>query len=132
MEQRFSIYAGFSYDSFFATDFVSLRGNAVHQSLLRDQTVDRVWQGGIRATPVPRLSINFAGNFVRTTGSGEIYGEAPLYGPMSFPYASGSLQYDFPALGRLILQLQRTYYSEQIVPANNFSANLLTIVDQEL
>lgn len=127
---RFSVYAGFSYDSFFATDFVSfLRGTTPFTNLsLRDQTVDRVWQGGIRATLLPRLSISFAGNFVRTTGVGEIYGEAPLYGPMSFPYATGSVHYDFPAVGRLSLQLQRTYYSEQIVPGNNFSANLLTII----
>jgi hypothetical protein len=127
---RFSVYAGFSYDSFFATDFVSfLRGTTPFTNLsLRDQTVDRVWQGGIRATLLPRLSISFAGNFVRTTGVGEIYGEAPLYGPMSFPYATGSVHYDFPAVGRLSLQLQRTYYSEQIVSGNNFSANLLTII----
>jgi len=73
-----------------------LRGTTPFTNLsLRDQTVDRVWQGGIRATPFPRLSISFAGNFVRTTGSGEIYGEAPLYGPMSFPYATGSVHYDF-------------------------------------
>jgi hypothetical protein len=127
--ERFSVLAGFSYDSFFASDFVSfLRGTAPFTNLaLRDQTVDRVWQGGLRVSPVKGLGITFTGNFVRSTGLGTIAGEVPLYGPMSFPYASGSIYYDFPRIGRLTAQLQRTYYSEQIVPGNNFSANLLTI-----
>jgi hypothetical protein len=128
-DERFSVFAGFSYDSFFASDFVSfLRGPAPFTNLaLRDQTVDRVWLGGIQAKPVKRVGISFTGNFVRSTGSGTIAGEAPLYGPMSFPYATGSIYYDFVRIGRLTAQLQRTYYSEQIVPGNNFSANLLTI-----
>ena len=128
--EKFSMFAGFSYDSFFASNYVSfLRGTAPFTNLsLRDQTVDRVWQGGIRATPLPRLGVSFSGNFVRTTGVGQIFGEAPLYGPMSFPYATGTVYYDVPRTGRFSLQLQRTYYTEEIVPGNNFSANLLTIV----
>ncbi len=127
--ERLSAFAGFSYDSFFASDFVNfLRGAAPFTNVsLRDQTVDRVWQGGVRLSPVRRLGINFTGNYVRATGLGEIAGEAPLYGPMSFPYATGSIYYDVPRLGRLTAQLQRTYYIEQIVPGNNFGANLLTI-----
>jgi len=126
---RLSGFAGFSYDSLFASAFVNfLRGPAPFTNLaIRDQTVDRVWQGGIRVSPIRRLEINFSGNYVRATGSGEIAGEAPLYGPMSFPYATGSLNYDFPRLGRLTAQLQRTYYIEQIVPGNNFGAKLLLI-----
>jgi hypothetical protein len=127
--ERLSVLAGFSYDSFFASDFVNfLRGPVPFTNLaLRDQTVDRVWQGGFQAKPLKRLGISFTGNYVRSTGLGTIAGEAPLYGPMSFPYATGSIYYDFPRLGRLTAQLQRTYYIEQIVPGNNFSANLLTI-----
>jgi hypothetical protein len=123
-------FGGFSYDSFFASDFVSfLRGTVPFTNLtIRDQTVDRVWQGGVRLNPVKRLGVTFSGNYVRSTGLGEIAGEKPLYGPMSFPYATGALYYDVPQLGRLTLQLQRTYYIEQIVPGNNFSANLLTIL----
>jgi len=126
---RLSGFAGFSYDSLFASAFVNfLRGPAPFTNLaIRDQTVDRVWQAGIRVLPIRRLEINFSGNYVRATGSGEIAGEAPLYGPMSFPYATGSLNYDFPRLGRLTAQLQRTYYIEQIVPGNNFGAKLLLI-----
>jgi hypothetical protein len=126
---RLSGFAGFSYDSLFTSDFVSfLRGPAPFTNLaIRDQDVNRVWQAGIRLAPVRRLEINFSGNYVRATGSGEIAGEAPLYGPMSFPYATGSVGYDLPRLGRLTAQLQRTYYIEQIVPGNNFGAKLLLI-----
>jgi len=79
---------GFSYDSFFASDFVNfLRGPApITNVALRDQTVDRVWQAGIKVSPIKRLVINFTGNYVRSTGLGEVAGEAPLYGPKSFPY----------------------------------------------
>jgi hypothetical protein len=126
---KFSILAGFSYDSLFASDFVSfLRGPVPFVNLaLRDQTVNRIWQGGLKLEPMRRLGINITGNYVRTTGMGEIAGELPLYGPMKFPYATGSIYYDVPQLGRLTLQLQRTYYVEQIVPGNNFGANLVTI-----
>jgi hypothetical protein len=127
--ERLSGFAGFSYDSFFAAAFVNfLRGPApITNVALRDQTVSRVWQGGLKANPTKRLGINFTGNYVRATGLGEIAGETPLYGPMSFPYATGSIYYDFPRLGRLTAQLQRTYYIEQIVPGNNFGAKLLLI-----
>jgi hypothetical protein len=126
---RYSVFAGFSYDSLFAEDFVDfLRGPAPTKNLaLRDQTVNRVWQAGLKLEPTRRLGINITGNYVRTTGMGEIAGELPLYGPVKFPYATGSIYYDVPQLGRLTLQLQRTYYIEQIVPGNNFGANLVTI-----
>ncbi|MEP7355279.1 MAG: hypothetical protein ABI824_18765 [Acidobacteriota bacterium] len=126
---RASVFAGFSYDSLFASDFTSfLRGTAPFTNLaIRDQTVDRVWQGGLRLQPVRSLELSFSGNYVRTTGVGEITGEQPLYGPMKFPYATASIAYAVPRVGRLNLQLQRAYYSEQIVPGNNFGAKLLTI-----
>jgi hypothetical protein len=37
------------------------------------------------------------------------------------------VSYDFPRAGKLSIDLQRTYYAQQIVTVNNFSANLLTI-----
>jgi hypothetical protein len=127
--ERYTVFAGFSYDSMYAANFVNfLRGTApISNVSLRDQTVSRVWQGGLRLQPVERLGIDFSGNFVRVTGVGEIAGEAPLYGPTSFPYATGSVYYDLPRMGRLTVQLQRTYYIEDIVRGNNFSANLLAI-----
>ncbi len=128
--EKWSAFGGISYDSYLASTFTDfLRGPTPTANIaLRDQTVSRVWQGGIRATPTGKLELAFTGNFVRTTGFGQIAGEAPWYGPMTFPYATASLAYDVKRIGTLALQLQRTYYSEQIVAANNFSANLLTIL----
>jgi hypothetical protein len=126
---KLSAFAGFSYDSFFASNFVNfLRGTAPFTNLyLRDQTVSRVWQGGFRTGSWKGVGVQFTGNFVRTTGSGQIAGELPLYGPVTFPYATGSIYYDMKHAGRFTLQLQRTYYSEQIVTGNNFGAKLLTV-----
>jgi len=126
---RLSGFAGFSYDSIFASGLVNfVRGPAPITNLtLRDQTIDRVWQAGIKANPTKRLGLTFTGNYVRSTGLGEIQGEAPISGPLSFPYATGTIYYDFPRFGRLTVQLQRTYYIEQIVSGNNFGAKLLTI-----
>ncbi len=114
---RLTGFAGFGYDSIFASGLVNfLRGTAPFTNLtLRDQTVDRVWQAGIKANPTKRLGLSFTGNYVRSTGLGQIQGEAPISGPLSFPYATGSIYYDFPRLGRLQVQLQRTYYSKPII-----------------
>ncbi len=40
---------------------------------------------------------------------------------------TGTVYVNFPNAGRLSVDLQRTYYIEQIITANNFQANLLTI-----
>jgi len=116
-EPRFAVFAGFSYDSLFAANFVNcLRGTAPFTNVsLRGQTVERLWHAGLRALPVPRLGVSFSGTFIQATGVEEIAGEAPIYRPMSFPCASGSLWYDFFKLGRLTAQLQRTYYIDEIV-----------------
>ncbi len=128
LNERFSAFAGFSYDSFFATDSVTfIRGTPPLNTIWRDQTVNRVWQLGINAQPMRRLGFAFSGNFVRSTGLGEITDELPRFGPLTFPMATATVHYDFPRLGRLAVDLQRTYYFEQIVRANDFTANLLTI-----
>ena len=125
---RLYLYGGFSYESFFASDFTSfIRGPAPLTSAIRDQTVSRIWQGGIKLKPIQNLAVDFAGNYIRTNGLGEISGEPPLYGPVTFPYASGYVHYNFPHYGELGVQLQRTYYIEQIITANNFSANILLL-----
>jgi len=128
LNERFSAFAGFSYDSFFATDSVTfIRGTPPLNTIWRDQTVNRVWQLGINAQPMRRLGFAFSGDFVRSTGLGEITDELPRFGPLTFPMATATVHYDFPRLGRLAVDLQRTYYFEQIVRANDFTANLLTI-----
>jgi hypothetical protein len=40
---------------------------------------------------------------------------------------TGTVYFNFPKAGRLSIDLQRTYYTEQLVPVNNYSANLLTL-----
>ncbi len=125
---RFSIFGGFSYDSFFATgNIIYARGTAPLNDTLRDQEVNRVWQGGFEAKPVRHVGLRFTGNFDRSTGAGQISGEPPAYGPLKWPLATGTVYFDVPKSGRLSLDFQRTYYIEQIVTANNFSANLLTV-----
>jgi hypothetical protein len=46
---------------------------------------------------------------------------------MRFPLATATAYYDLPFAGQVGVDLQRTYYIEQIVRVNNFSANLLTV-----
>jgi hypothetical protein len=93
----------------------------------RDQTISRVWQVGIDVAPLPWMSLRLNGNYVRTTGVGEISGELPTFGPLRWPTVSGTLDLDIPRVGTLSLDLQRTYYIEEIVQGDNFSANLLSL-----
>jgi len=125
---RFSIFGGLAYDSFFAMgNILYARGTAPLLDVLRDQEINRVWQGGFEAKPVRYLGLRFTGNYDRSTGVGQISGEPPAYGPMKWPLATGTVYFDVPKAGRLSLDFQRTYYIEQIVADNNFSANMLTI-----
>jgi hypothetical protein len=125
---QFSIFGGFSYQSYFAQgDIVYARGTPPLNDFLRDQEVNRVWQGGVEAKPMKQFGLRLSGNFDRSTGLGQISGEPPAYGPLKWPLITGTVYYNFPKAGRLSIDLQRTYYAEQIVPGNNFQANLLTI-----
>ena len=126
--ERLSAFGGLGYDSFLATASVTfLRGTAPLSAVWRDQTVNRVWQGGIDARPSKRVSIRLSGNYDRTTGVGEISGEPPIAGPIRFPLMTGTATYDFGKPGLFSVDLQRTYYIEEILPGDNFSANLLSI-----
>jgi hypothetical protein len=128
LNERFSLFAGFSYESFYAQgEIVYIRGPAPLNNFLRDQELNRVWQGGVAVKPTKRFSARLTGNYTRSTGVGEITGEPPAYGPVTWPLATGTVSYNFPEAGRLSVDLQRTYYIQQIVTVNNFSANLLTI-----
>jgi hypothetical protein len=125
---EFSIFAGFSYESYYAQgDIVYARGTPPLNDFLRDQEINRVWSAGVEARPMKRVGFRLSGNYDRSNGVGAISGEPPAYGPSTWPLITGTAYYDFPIAGRLAIDLQRTYYSEQIVPVNNFGANLLTI-----
>lgn len=128
LDERFSIFGGFSYQSLFAAgDILFIRGTAPLAHTLRDQEIDRVWQGGVEVKPVKRFAARLSGNYDKSSGVGQISGEPPAYGPVTWPLVTGTVSYDFPRAGKLSIDLQRTYYIQQIVTVNNFSANLLTI-----
>lgn len=127
---KYSLYGGFTYDNELATGIIAYqRGVAVPGTSypLRDQALNRVWQAGLSAQPVKYFGIRFTGNFVRTTGLGEEGGISPVYGPLTFPYGTGTVYFNIPKTGRLSVDLQRTYYTQQILTVNNFSANMLTV-----
>lgn len=126
--ERFSVFGGFSYDSYFAQgNILYARGTPPLADSLRDQELNRVWSGGIEAKPMKRFGLRLSGNYDRSSGVGAISGEAPAYGPVVWPLVTGTAYYDLPIFGQFAVDLQRTYYIEQIVTVNNFSANLLTI-----
>jgi hypothetical protein len=128
LNDRFSVFGGFTYDSIFAEgNIMYARGTAPLNDFLRDQEVDRVIQAGVEAKPSKYFGLQLTGNFDRSTGLGEVSGEPPAYGPLTWPLVTGTVYVNFPKAGRLSVDLQRTYYIVQIITANNFQANLLTI-----
>lgn len=125
---HFSFFGGYTYDSIFAAgNIFYARGTAPLDDFLRDQEIDRVIQAGIEAKPTKYFGLQLTGNFDRSTGLGQISGEPPAYGPVTYPLVTGTVYVNFPRAGRLSVDLQRTYYIEQIVTADNFGADLLTI-----
>lgn len=128
LNDKLSLLGGFTYDSLLATNSVAfLRGVAPLQAFWRDQTINRIWQAGLEAKLLPNLSLQFSGNYLRTTGVGEISGEPPISGPIRWPMATGTIAYNFPKAGTLSIDLQRTYYIEQLLRGDNFNANILGI-----
>ena len=128
LDERFSVFGSFGYESFYAQgEIVYARGTSPLRSTLRDQEIHRVWQAGFDAKPFRYMGVRASASFDRLTGRGEIVGEPPAYGPLTWPLGTATFYFDVPRAGRFSLDLQRTYYIEEIVPANNFSANLLTI-----
>jgi hypothetical protein len=130
---KYSMFGGFTYDNEFASGVIAWqRGVPAPQTIatgdtLRDQNLNRIWQAGFEAQPVRNFGVRFTGNYERTTGLGQESGINPVYGPLTFPYATGTVYYDFPKAGRFSIDLQRTYYIQQIITGNNFSANMLSI-----
>ncbi len=128
LNEHYTAFGGVTYDSEFASGFTSYaRPTAGLRYPLRDQAVNRVWQAGLDAKPVKYFGIRFTGNYERTTGVGQESGIKPVYGPLTYPYATGTVYADFARAGRFSVDLQRTYYIQEIIAGNNFSANLLTI-----
>ena len=129
LDQRLSLSGGFDYQSFVGTGSVTFaRGTAPIANLpMHDREVDRVWQFGASLQPVKAFGATVTGNYDRTTGLDQIFGEPALYGPASLFYATGTIYVEFPKAGRLSLDLQRTRSTQDILSANDFRANLLTV-----
>jgi hypothetical protein len=124
---RLSLFGGLSYDSFYAQGDIEYARGTPPTSFLRDQEIHRVWQAGVDMKPVHSVGIRASANYDRLTGRGIIDGEPPAYGPVRWPLASATVYYDCATVGRLSVDLARSYYIEELVTADNFSANLLTI-----
>lgn len=128
LEPRVAFFGGFTYDSEFAAgDILYARGTPPLADFLRDQTVNRVIEGGLEAGPYKHFGLRLSGNYDHTTGAGQISGEPPSDGPLTWPLITGTVYADAGALGRLAVNLQRTYFIEQVLTGNNFSANMLTL-----
>jgi hypothetical protein len=128
LNERLALSGGWSYDNAHVIGSAAfLRGTPPLDVTIDDRAIDTVWQAGFTFKPTSRLSLDAAGTYVRTTGTGTIMGEAPEYGPLTFPYLTGTVSYAFPRLGRLSIDLERTYYIEELVTANNFGARMLMV-----
>ncbi len=123
-----NLFAGFTYDSEFDSGQIQyIRGTPPLADSLREQTVNRVIQGGFEIKPVSRFGVRFTGNYDHTSGIGQVSGEPPSDGPVTWPLATGTAYLDLPTVGRFSVDVQRTYYIQQIFAGDNFSANVLTL-----
>ncbi len=130
LNSKYSLYGGFTYDNELATGIIAYqRGVPVAGTSypLRDQALNRVWQAGLAAQPCKYFGIRFTGNYVRTTGLGDEGGTSPVYGPLTWPLGTGTVYFNIPKAGTLSVDLQRSYYIQQLMTANNFSSNILMI-----
>ncbi len=129
VNDQLSLYGGFSYDGILARGNIDYHvGTPPLANTLRDQEIDHVWQAGVQWQPLEQFGLQFTGNWDHTSGTGAITNDLPpAYGPVTWPYATGTVFYDFPVIGKLSADLTRTYYIEQIVTGNNFGATLFTL-----
>ncbi|HKT80940.1 MAG TPA: hypothetical protein VJP86_12015 [Vicinamibacterales bacterium] len=129
LSERLTTFGGLDYQTYLGTgDTTFLRGTApITDIAMEDSEIDRIWQAGATLRATENLDITASGSFVRTTGTDSITGEPPLYGPTSFPLATVSASYNIPRAGQISIDWQRTYMLQDLLPANNFSANLFTV-----
>ncbi len=129
LSDRFSVMGGFEYQSYLGLGTATfVRGPApIVSDEMRDREILHLWLAGVTAKLTSHLGIIATGNFNTTQGTDTIVGEPPLYGPTTFPYGTVSVYYDVPMVGKVSVDLQRTYYFQEILPLNDFRANLVTI-----
>jgi hypothetical protein len=129
LDDRLSVVGGLDYQSFLGHGSVSFnRGTPpIAENQMIDREIDRIWQLGVTVKATRRLGVTATANFLRTTGTDSIAGEPPLYGPVTFPYGTASVSYDVPRVGKVAVDLQRTYMYQELLPMNDFRATLLTL-----
>ncbi|MEQ1731518.1 MAG: MtrB/PioB family outer membrane beta-barrel protein, partial [Vicinamibacterales bacterium] len=110
LDQRLSLTGGFDYQSFLGTGRVTFaRGTVPITNLpMHDREIDRVWQFGASVQPVKAFGLTATGNYDRTSGLDQIFGEPALYGPSALFYMTGTLYVEVPRAGRISFDVQRT------------------------
>jgi hypothetical protein len=128
-DERLIVTGGLDYQSFLGTGTVTfLRGTLPIENLvMSDREIDRVWQAGGTFKITDRFGVTGMANYDVVSGFDAIQGEPPLYGPIRFPYATGTVYYDLPRAGRVSVDLQRTHLYQDILSLNDFRATLVTI-----
>ncbi len=127
---RFSIFGGFSYDSYYAQgDIHYARGTAPLADFAAGPGSGPRLVGRDRSEADEAVRAAPVGEFrpIERSSGAIIRRSRPPMGPLAWPLITGTVYYNLPKAGRVAMDLQRTYYIEQIVTVNNFSANLLTI-----
>jgi hypothetical protein len=126
---RVTTFGSFDYRKLRATgDTTFLRGTApIENIVMIDDETDKVWQGGLTLRVVAGLELTASGIYDRVTGADLITGEPPLYGPVSFPSGTISASYEVPRFGRVAFDVQRSHYYQDLLPLNDFKAQILTV-----
>lgn len=129
LSDRVSAFGSFDYRRLLAIgDTTFLRGTApIANLVMQDNETDYIWQGGATVRLAAGLDVTATGIYDRTTGTDEITGEPPLYGPVSLPFGTMSVSYAFPRLGKMSIDFQRAHMSQELLPLNDFQATIVTI-----
>ena len=126
---RLMLHAGFTYSSFYSENSIAFeRGVPPLTGLLStDQTIDRIYSWGLKASPKDNLTLSFTGQFIRSGGSGTIANERGTFGSLTWPAWTAELGYSLPQVGRVVFGWQRSYYYEDLFRLTDYSANGFTV-----
>lgn len=121
---RIGFQGGYTYTNFYSKNSIAfLQGVPPLNGLFsEDQTLDRIITMGLNLSATSALSFNFTGQFIRSTGTGTIPGTTTTYGPLTWPAWSAEIGYKTKHFGRVVFGWQRSYYSEDLFHAVDYSA----------
>ncbi len=126
---RLGFRACFAYSSFYSENSIAFeRGVPPLTGLLStDQTIDRTYSWGVKASPKDNLTLSFTGQFIRSGGLGTIANERGAFGSLTWPAWTAELSYSLPQVGRVVFGWQRSYYYEDLFRVTDYSANGFTV-----